>query len=949
LTNTLGGVGHTIQTSRGHTNGAHSYTNTVYAPCACSPLAKIQQVSQPYASGSSPSAWTVYTYDGLERTVKTVQPDGVSAITYAYSGNQTTVTDPAGNWKQFTKDVLGNLTTVVEPDPANQPGGTLTTTYTYDWMNHVSGVSVTRGSTTQTRTFVYNDTGTLASATNPENGTVNYTYNSLNLLTTKIDAKGQETDYTYDGVNRLILRKQYPYGKSSYTAGCSYVAYAYDGTLPVGSTFTSQYNKGRLTTVDYNTIYYYYGSGGACSPSNTSSYYLGLGYVETYSYHPAGGVIDKELQVNPLISGTNYPIGTPATLDVYYTFNQAGQIATIAYPTTGSQYNQTTNTYTPNTFTYAYDTMGRPNSLKVDSTFANPYSPTGYNWVQNVTYDYAGRRSSLQYWDGAWDGQYMAESKTWNGSGQLASISFSSYALSGGMQYSYSATQNNGQITQAVDTISGEAISYQYDLLKRLVSASATPTSGSTSAAWTETFQYDGFGNLTAKALNGTSTPIPVNAATNQLANAYYDANGNMTSGAGASFTYDASNRIVSETAVSGGNYGNEYAPDNKRIHQTPSSGTDEWIFYGANGQKLGVYSIEQWYDNNGNAHSLFYPLRTSVWFGGKMIYENGLVYLDRLGTNHAQSAQFLPYGDEITSTSNDRTKFATYTRDSYTGLDYADQRFYASTYGNYTTPDPSMDNVDYRNPISWNAYSYTMGDPINANDPSGMAVGDPVTVPPVTLGTPDCGTNFIDYGLQEGLNPTQLFNSSQGVLGVMSYFEQEGSGTTADQAVWAALDWTFVNRSNLSPSQQAAFYGSANVPTSFVNSITLGPSRSQVFNSIGQLLPQFETQLDTILGSSPTSTLCGGLESAFNVAGGVLNANIGPAVAGYPYVPNPVPGALQFGSNGAVPSHSSSFTQGTVANLVDGNNLWTFYSDTPVPPPVRKPPGTKPVSPPRR
>ena len=73
---------------------------------------------------------TTYTYDGLGRTIRTVQPDGVSATTYSYSGNQTTVTDPAGNWKQFTKDVLGNLITVVEPDPANQPSGTLTTTYT---------------------------------------------------------------------------------------------------------------------------------------------------------------------------------------------------------------------------------------------------------------------------------------------------------------------------------------------------------------------------------------------------------------------------------------------------------------------------------------------------------------------------------------------------------------------------------------------------------------------------------------------------------------------------------------------------------------------------------------------------------------------------------------------------------------------------------------------------
>jgi hypothetical protein len=40
---------------------------------------------------------------------------------------------------------------VLEPDPASS--GTLTTAYTYDWMNHVSQVTMTRGSTTQTRTF----------------------------------------------------------------------------------------------------------------------------------------------------------------------------------------------------------------------------------------------------------------------------------------------------------------------------------------------------------------------------------------------------------------------------------------------------------------------------------------------------------------------------------------------------------------------------------------------------------------------------------------------------------------------------------------------------------------------------------------------------------------------------------------------------------------------------
>ena len=148
----------------------------------------------------------------------------------------------------------------------------------------------------------------------------------------------------------------------------------------------------------------------------------------------------------------------------------------------------------------------------------------------------------------------------------------------------------------------------------------------------------------------------------------------------------------------------------------------NEWTFYGANGEKLGVYQLAQGTDNYGNAYAFFAPVRTSVWFGGKLVYENGPVNLDRLGTNHAQSAQFLPYGDEITSTSNDRTKFGTYTRDSYTGLDYADQRYYASTYGRFTSPDPFGPSANPSNPETWDRYAYAGGDPINLWDQTGEA-----------------------------------------------------------------------------------------------------------------------------------------------------------------------------------------------------------------------------------
>jgi len=76
------------------------------------------------------------------------------------------------------------------------------------------------------------------------------------------------------------------------------------------------------------------------------------------------------------------------------------------------------------------------------------------------------------------------------------------------------------------------------------------------------------------------------------------------------------------------------------------------------------------------------------------------------------------------TATPNDRTKFAPYTRDGVTGLDYADQRMYASSYGRFNTPDPYSAAAQGANdpgaPQTWNRYAYVTGDPTNFLDPNG-------------------------------------------------------------------------------------------------------------------------------------------------------------------------------------------------------------------------------------
>jgi RHS repeat-associated protein len=49
-------------------------------------------------------------------------------------------------------------------------------------------------------------------------------------------------------------------------------------------------------------------------------------------------------------------------------------------------------------------------------------------------------------------------------------------------------------------------------------------------------------------------------------------------------------------------------------------------------------------------------------------------------------------------------------------------QRYYASTYGRFASPDPYMASGGPADPQSLNRYSYTRGDPINRFDPKGLA-----------------------------------------------------------------------------------------------------------------------------------------------------------------------------------------------------------------------------------
>jgi RHS repeat-associated protein len=174
-----------------------------------------------------------------------------------------------------------------------------------------------------------------------------------------------------------------------------------------------------------------------------------------------------------------------------------------------------------------------------------------------------------------------------------------------------------------------------------------------------------------------------------------------------------------------------------------------------------------------------------NIYFAGRPVslagYQNQYqpyVGMDRLGTirwsgdyqYHTTKFSYYPYGEEYTTSAQEREKFGTYYRDGSTGLDYARNRYYASTYGRFMTADPYINSAGTADPASWNRYAYTRNDPVNRVDLSGLEDC-----------TPSSGIDFCATGT--AALPTQLYyltaagRTGHSMYAYMSWFQLDKSG----------------------------------------------------------------------------------------------------------------------------------------------------------------------------
>ena len=291
----------------------------------------------------------------------------------------------------------------------------------------------------------------------------------------------------------------------------------------------------------------------------------------------------------------------------------------------------------------------------------------------------------------------------------------------------------DGSLTSTADSVNGNW-SYAYDKFNHLTGATASsgPFSG-LALSWT----YDRYGNRVSQSASGSYGGLVYqggfNFVSNRISGYCYDEAGNLLDmqscpapGSNHQFTYDAEGRLVATTG-----YRYEYDAAGQRVAKDNSSGavTSLYLRDGAGNQiaELNASLAAQ----HVNVYSGSHLIGTLDQTSGGVYY----AYSDWLGTKryeasgagaYANSWASLPFGDNLTPQGSglDATEqhFTGKERDTESGNDYFGARYYASSMGRMTSPDPSqLYYADPNNPQSFNLYAYVQNNPLVNVDPNGL------------------------------------------------------------------------------------------------------------------------------------------------------------------------------------------------------------------------------------
>jgi RHS repeat-associated protein len=712
---TADGLGRPIYAQRRQAYGLNSFDSAQYVYDS---LGRRSQVSMPYVAGKgqAPTSpiFTTTSYDALNRTTQ-VADGGSGTATLTYSQNdvyQEVGPSPTGEntkRKQLEYDGLGRLTSVCEitAGTTSWPGGTCgqTNAKTGYWTKYqysplgllTSVVQNAQSTSTQIRSYGYDQLGRLVSETNPESQTTSYTYDSNSAcgataykadLVKKADAVGNTSCYTYDVLHRVL--------SITYTGGSNNTPtkhFVYDAATVNG--VGMPYAKGHLAEA-------YTGS----SSSKTTD--LGFGYsirgeaTDVYESTPHSGTAPNNYYH---VSATYWPHGALNAL------SGIPGVPTVYYGT-------------PQTDGSGVDGEGRLTKVTVSGTGQTPV--TAVQYTTTGTSQPIGSMTQVTFGSGDFD-NFNYDSNTGRMTGYQFNIGTSGQAAIGVLTWNPNGTLQKLAITDAVNTNDTQTCNYGYDDLARI--ASVNCANGATNK-WNQTFAFDPVGNITKTVpTGGTGTTFQptYSFSTNRFTaipgvTPTYDANGDVTADGLHTYGWDADGKA---TAVDGVSI--TYDALDRAVEQN-RSGTYTQIVYGPQGMKLAL-AIGQ------ALQKAFVPLPG----GAHAVYTNaGLAYVghndwlgsQRMGSTPSRSMSFNvgygPYGEAYGTSGVADLSFTGENQDTVTtfgGLYDFMFREYNPSHSRWLSPDPAgLGAGDFSNPQSWNRYAYVNNMPLNYVDPSGLA-----------------------------------------------------------------------------------------------------------------------------------------------------------------------------------------------------------------------------------
>ncbi|MCP4548057.1 MAG: RHS repeat-associated core domain-containing protein, partial [bacterium] len=442
-------------------------------------------------NGSTETLVITFTYDTLDRVIRTTAPDGsTTSASYDGLGNVRSRTDAVGRNTTMTYGLMGRLTKTTFPDNTTQ-------SQTYDAEGRVLAQTDRAGRETR---LAYDAAGRLLTTTYPDGATQSQTYDLAGQLISTTDARGNTATYAYDNVGRRTSVTN-ALGQST--------RFAYDANG----------NQSSITDARGNTIRFTYDK-----LDRLVTTIFPDGTTTQVSYD----ALDRRIRETDQ-AGITTQFGYDALGRLISVTDALGQVTAYTYDEVGNRLSQTdANGHTTR---FEYNRLGRQ-IARILPDGARESMVYNLDGTLASHTDFAGKTRTFEYHAN----QRLVRRAYSDGSEDLFS-----YTATGQRE---TATDARGVTTYAYDDRdrlvekqdpTGHRLTYAYDLQGNLTILTATIGVSS----YTTSYGYD--------ALNRLET---ITDPQGKVSTHTYDTNGNRASlehanGMTTRYTYDALNRLT--------------------------------------------------------------------------------------------------------------------------------------------------------------------------------------------------------------------------------------------------------------------------------------------------------------------------------------------------------------------------------------------------------------------